>query len=86
VKVVYDINIACPVSGLRLSGRTCEVHMIPLMLLDNGTIMGYCPNHKTRVFISDRITSYYIQKTGQVIDRIPNPPKPLYKERKHGPT
>lgn len=82
MKAILDIEVPCPVSGLRLNGRICDFHKVPLMLLDNGTIMAYCPNHRARSFIADRTTSHMIAQSANVIQRIDKP----IKEPKHGST
>lgn len=82
VKAILDIEIACPVSGLRLNGVLCEVHKIPLIRLDNGCLMGYCPNHRVRAFIADRTTCHMISKNATVLERIEQP----FKDRKNGKT
>jgi len=82
VKAILDIEVPCIVSGLKLNGRVCEFHKVPLILLDNGTIMAYCPNHRARSFVSDRTTSHLIMKSAKIVERIQ---KPL-KEPKHGTT
>ncbi len=82
MKAILDIDVPCPTSGLKFNGRICEFHKVPLILLDNGTIMAYCPNHRARCFISDRTTCHMIAKSANVIERIDKP----IKEPKHGAT
>ena len=82
VKVILDIEVPCPVSGLMLNGRICELHKVPLIRLDNGSIMAYCPNHRSRSFIADKTTCYMIAKVANVVERIAQP----LKEPKHGTT
>ncbi len=82
MKAILDIEVPCPVSGLKLNGRVCDFHKVPLMLLDNGSIMAYCPHHRARTFISDRTTSYMITQSANVIDQINKP----IKEPKNGTT
>lgn len=82
VKVILDIEVPCPVSGLVLNGRVCELHKVPLIRLDNGSIMAYCPNHRSRSFIADKTTCYMIAKVANVVERIEQP----LKEPKHGKT
>lgn len=82
MKAILDIDVPCSVSGLRLNGQVCEFHKVPLILLDNGTIMTYCPNHRSRSFISDRTTVHMIMKSANIIQRIDKP----IKEPKHGTT
>ena len=83
VKVILDIEVPCPVSGLKLNGKICDFHKVPLIRLDNGSIMAYCPNHRSRTFIADRTTCFMISKDANVVERIP---QPLKKEPKHGAT
>ena len=82
MKVILDIEVPCPVSGLTLNGRVCELHKVPLIRLDNGSIMAYCPNHRSRSFIADKTTCYMIAKVANVVERIEQP----LKEPKHGTT
>ena len=82
MKAVLDIEVPCPVSSLRMNGQLVEIHRVPLMLLDNGCLMAYCPNHRSRAFISDRTTVQWIMKTAQIIRRIEKP----VKEPKNGTT
>jgi hypothetical protein len=70
MKAVLDIEVPCPVSGLKLNGVICQFHKVPLMMLDNGTIMSYCPNHLMRCFISERITCSMNLKDAVVVQRI----------------
>lgn len=83
VKVILDIEVPCPVSGLVINGQTCVFHKVPLIRLDNGTIMAYCANHRSRTFIADKTTCYLISKVANVVERIPQPNK---KEPNHGTT
>lgn len=80
VKVVLDIEVPCPMSGLVLGGRVCDLHKVPLIRLDNGSIMAYCANHRVRCFISDPTTCFLISKVANVVERIPQP----LKESKNG--
>jgi len=82
VKEILDIEVPCLVSGLTLNGKVCDFHKVPLIRLDNGSIMAYCPNHRSRSFIADRTTCFLISKVAKVVDRISQP----LKEPKHGPT
>lgn len=82
MKVILDLEVPCPVSGLYLNGKVCDYHKVPLIRLDNGTIMAYCPNHRSRTFIADKTTCYMISKVAQVVERIPQP----LKEPKNGTT
>ena len=82
MKAILDIEVPCQVSGLKLNGSACDFHKIPLILLDNGTLMSYCPNHRARFFISDRTTVHMIMRTANIVERIEKP----IKERKHGTT
>lgn len=82
MKAILDIEVPCPVSGVPLNGRVCDIHRVPLMLLDNGTIMAYCPHHRGRTFISDRTTCYMIMQSAHIVERIDKP----IKEQKHGAT
>ena len=75
MKAVLDATALCPVSGQRVSGSLVDPHRLPLMLLDNGTIMMYCPNHMTRAFISDRTTVRLILQGTKIIERIEKPVK-----------
>jgi hypothetical protein len=82
VKAILDIEVACPVSGLKLNGVICDLHKVPLIRLDNGCLMAYCPNHRVRAFISDRTTCHMISKFAQVLERIEQP----FKDGKNGKT
>lgn len=82
MKAVLDIEVPCHTSGLVLSGRMVEVHRVPLMLLDNGTLMAYCPAHRNRSFLSDPTTVHLILKTATIVRKIEKP----IKEPKHGTT
>ena len=80
MKVILDIQVPCPVSGLKLGGAICEFHKVNLMRLDNGSIMAYCPNHRARSFVSDRTTCFLISQSARVLERIEKP----VKERENG--
>lgn len=82
VKEILDIEVPCALSGLVLNGMVCELHRVPLIRLDNGSIMAYCPNHRTRTFIADRTTCYLILKVAHVVERVSQP----LKEKNDGST
>lgn len=82
MKTVLDIEVPCMISGMRLGGFQVPLHRVPLVVLDNGSIMAYCPNHRWRSFIGDITTVQEILKVAKVVRRIE---KPL-KEKKYGST
>lgn len=51
-----DIEVICPVSGLKLGGVTIPVHRMPMLQCENGSLFARCPNHVVRTFISDFAT------------------------------
>lgn len=72
-------------SGLIVFGRQVPVHRVQLQALENGTLMAYCPNHLTRMFISERVISSDIKKNAKILDRL-FPPVKKTKEAKNGKT
>jgi len=82
MKAVLSVDVPCHTSGLSLGGRIVECHRVPLILLDNGTLMAYCPNHRNRSFISEPTTVHLILKDATIIRRIEKP----IKEPKQGTT
>ena len=82
MKEVLDTEGLCPTTTMVIRGQQVMPHRVHLQVLDNGTIMGYCPNHQTRWFIGDRGTVADIRMSSQVISRIERP----VKEPKHGTT
>ena len=83
MKLVLDTESICPVSLMLIGGVRVPAHKVNLQTLDNGTIMGYCPNHVCRWFIGDRAVAHAITSNSKILQRIE---KPVKKEAKHGAT
>lgn len=81
MKLVLDLDLACPVSGIVIQGGKIPYHTLPVQVLDNGTIMVFCPHHLVRVFVGDKITCRSIVESSKIIERIDKK-----KEAKHGTT
>lgn len=43
----------CPFSGLEIDGQRIDQHSIPVIVCSNGTLMGYCSRHETRIFVRE---------------------------------
>lgn len=87
MKTVLSTQGLCPVSGLTIYGALVPAHRVNLQGLENGIVMGYCPNHQTRWFIGDRGTCFNIKENAQVVDTLyPKIPKAKKnpKEAEHG--
>lgn len=79
-----DIEVVCPLSGLRLNGVVIPIHKMAMMQCANGSLFARCPNHVVRTFISDFTTVRQIMSEAvviQITDR--NPRK---KEKSNGAT
>ena len=79
-----DIEVICPLSGLKLNGAVIPVHRMAMMQCENGALFARCPNHVVRTFISDFATVRNIMSQAvvlQVTDK--NPRK---KEKSNGTT
>jgi hypothetical protein len=79
---VLDIEVPCHVSGLLVGDTRIGIHMVPLVLLPNGSLMAYCPNHRNRSFIADATTIHLILKNATIVRKIEKP----IKEPKNGKT
>lgn len=88
MKLILDAEAPCPVSGMLIRGVRVPYHTLPLQVLNNLTIMIYCPNHKVRSFIGDRTTCAAIIEERKVLHRVERhiPNKELKKEAGHGTT
>lgn len=62
-----DVEIACPLSGLKLNGVVIPVHMMAMLQCENGALFARCPNHQVRAFISDFTTVRQIMSQAVVL-------------------
>jgi len=79
-----DIEVICPVSGLKIDGVVIPMHRMAMMQCENGALFARCPNHVVRAFISDFTTVRHIMNQAvvvQVTDR-----RPRKKENSNGAT
>jgi len=79
-----DIQVICPVSGLKLAGTTIPAHRMAMMQCENGALFARCPNHVVRVFISDFTTVREIMNQAVVV-QVTNK-NPRKKEKSNGST
>jgi hypothetical protein len=78
-----DIEVICPVSGLKLDGVTIPVHRMAMMQCENGSLFARCPNHVVRTFISDFATVRHIMNQAVVLQITDKNPR---KEKRNGTT
>ena len=79
-----DVTLLCPLSGFEVGGQVIPPHRMATMQCENGSLFARCPNHVTRVFISDFTTVRQVMNKAvivQITDR--NPRK---KEKSNGET
>lgn len=79
-----DIELVCPVSGLKLNGVVIPLHKMVMMQCENGSLFARCPNHVVRAFISDFTTVRHIMSQAIVLSITDR--KPRKKEKQNGTT
>lgn len=79
-----DIEVVCPLSGLKLDGIVIPLHKMAMMQCDNGALFARCPNHVVRTFISDFTTVRQIMKQAVVVQITERNPRK--KEKSNGST
>lgn len=62
-----DIEVICPISGLKINGVVVPVHRMAMMQCENGALFARCPNHVVRTFISDFTTVKQIMNQAIVV-------------------
>lgn len=79
-----DIEVLCPLSGLKLNGTVIPIHKMAMMQCTNGSLFARCPNHVVRAFISDFTTVRAIMNQAVVVQITERNPRK--KENSNGPT
>ena len=65
-KRVVDLEIWCPLSGVRLGNLVITNHKIGVFVCANGSLMGYCPTHVLRCFVGDPDTVDRVKQNYQI--------------------
>lgn len=79
-----DLEVVCPLSGLKLNGTVIPVHKMAMMQCENGALFARCPNHVVRTFISDFKTVREIMNQAVVVQTTTRNPRK--KEKSNGTT
>jgi hypothetical protein len=62
-----DLELFCPMSGLRLKDHTIVPHKMALMQCENGVLFARCTQHVARCFISDFSTVKMVMEHAVVL-------------------
>ena len=53
---LLKFRMHCPVSNVLIDSEVVPPHTMPVILCNNGSLMGYCSKHEARCFMRDSAT------------------------------
>lgn len=74
-RTMIRARIWCPFSGVEVDGQKIDLHSIPVIVCVNGSLMGYCSRHETRIFVRESALVSILRRDEIPSASLPHEPK-----------